>query len=242
MTKAQSQDFTTGNDTVLAAALAYERMYFESGNDSFLLRKAYSYKQTGNYTEELRVLARINNPTFDLYYEKALAYFFLEEYESCQQELLRAQYIQGESTKNVVILRILSLIATRKWGEARQEMLTHNEMLGISAEEVDRIVPAKVKPKNTQRAYNLSLWMPGTGQMYAGHFGKGMVSGGIQAGLVGFNLYSFVKGYYFTGTLSGVALFYTFYLGGARYAMNLSEMNNEKKGNQISERFIGYIK
>ena len=75
----------------------------------------------------------------------------------------------------------------------------------------------------------LSALIPGTGQMYTGHFEEGLVNLGLNVLTLSFTGYCIYKGYYATGILIGYTLFQRFYTGGLRRTEKLTtDYNNAK--------------
>ncbi len=61
--------------------------------------------------------------------------------------------------------------------------------------------------KNPDKAFALSYYFPGAGQMYAGYFWKGLVSTILNAGLIYFSVWNFANGYFFSGAFTGACAF-----------------------------------
>ena len=95
---------------------------------------------------------------------------------------------------------------------------------------------AGLKLKDPSKAETLSYFIPGSGQMYAGKVFRGITSLVLQTGLLGFAGYSFLNGYYFSGTFTGVSLFYVFYMGGARHAEYLAQEYNKNRIAKIQDK------
>ena len=223
------------------AALAFEREYFEEGDPRDLLYKAYSYKKTEDYSKAIRTLQRISTSDEKLdqsvLYEMALLNYLIEDYQASYNQVLRYKVFEYPTDQNLLVIEILDLIHIGKWQVARSLMMEKREVLEISMSEIEKIIPTDLTPKNNKKAKTWSYFIPGTGQMYAGFFGKGLVSGGLNAAAIAFTAYSAWTGYYFTGVFTGAALFYTFYLGGARHAGQLAEQKNKKISNKLSRKF-----
>ena len=244
----KAQDWQKGDSLFaegkyLLAAVSFERMYYESQDDKVragnLLKKAFCYKALSQYDNAVEVLNRIRLTPRDsimkiVSYEKVLAYYLSEDYQASYNEVLKHKLLFGPSDPDMVFFEALNLIAVYKWGEAEKVLISNMELLGVSLPEIETVFDENKKPKNPDKAFNLSMFLPGVGQMYAGYPFKGLLSGGIQAGLIGASAYALYKGYFFTGGLTGVALFYTFYFGGARYARELATKRNEKDAARMS--------
>lgn len=227
------------------AALAFERALFETQDiqekNLFLVLKAQCYKAIGDYQAGIRNLKRVRFLKSDslkqaVDYETVLQHYLNNEYQEAYSRLVRIQARQTE-TKETLILSFLVNVDLQKWEEARELLISRDTVFQFDEEAIDYIIPPKWKLKDPDKAFNLSL-LPGIGQWYAGYFWKGVLSGSIQLVLGAFSIYSLVEGYFFSGTLTGVALFYTFYLGGARYASQLAHRKNHERSDIIKERFF----
>lgn len=230
------------------AALAFEYQAFSAvdkdSSSEFLFKKANCYKAIGEYQRSLEVLNRIRTNDRDLKkrlgYESALMYYLTDSYQLSYNELLKLKLQSKEFDPSIAQLEVLNLFALGKWEEAKSLIVadTVNGASGIA----EYVFAGKIKYKDPEKAYKLSLFLPGIGQMYSGHFFKGVVSAGGQAGLVAFSALSIYNGYFWTGGMTGVAFFYTFYLGGARYAKDLAIKHNQEVSQILSQRYLKAIK
>lgn len=234
-----------GDEQYLKAALAYERAFFESKDQQqrnrFLVLKAQCYKAVGDYEAGVRNLQRVRFLRSDslrqaVNYELVLLHYLNGDFPDAQSRLIRMQ-ARGDQSKETLLLSFLVHVELGLWPEARQLLVDQDSIFHFGHEGIEYVLPQKLKLKDPKKAYNLSL-LPGLGQWYAGYFWKGVLSGGIQAFLGAFSIYSLIEGYFFTGTLTGVALFYTFYLGGSRYAETLAHRKNHERTDEIKERFF----
>lgn len=244
-------DSLFGRSEYFEAAIAFEQEAFEAGRSVDrtvpLLKKAYCYKALGEYQEALDITSRITRYDSDslrkmVMYERILLAYLLEDYPLAQNELIKWDLRFEEDDLQVLPMKFLVQVSLGQIDEARALLNERHEDLQLTVSQAASLLPEKWKLKNTRKAYNLSLFLPGVGQMYAGHFFKGVVSGTVQAGLVAFTAYHLYHGYFFSGGMTGAALLYTFYLGGARYAGQLAERNNEAKKASLKGQFLEAIK
>jgi tetratricopeptide (TPR) repeat protein len=228
------------------AAVAFEYLAFQEMDKSLkgvlLLKKSYCYKARGEYDQALAILKRVRPAVNDtlkeiVSYEKILLGFLSDDYQSSYNDLLKHKLVFGKIDSDLFSLEVLNLMALNRWEEAKILIQQNSDLLDFSSEEIEYIFTKKLKPKNPDKAFNLSMFLPGVGQMYTGYFFKGVVSGGAQALLIGFSAFSLYNGYFFTGGMTGVALFYTFYFGGARYARELAIQKNKKRALEMSLKF-----
>lgn len=240
LTKAQSADELFRQERYQEAVIAYELEYYLSSQDSSLLKKAWSYKAMGAYDEAIQNLKRIRQ--LDVSYELALLYYLNHQLAQSNASLLKMGLSMSDTTINAVLLRALVLIDQYEMGAAKNHLIANASLLGLSMDDIDLIFPRKLKVKNPEKAYNISLIAPGFGQAYAGYPGRGFVSGAMQLGTVGFTYWSLINRYYFSGVLTGAALFYTFYLGGARYAGMLADEKNQEFAKRTKSLLLEKIK
>lgn len=229
------------------AALEYERIVYQSLGPEItnqaLLQKGLCYKIQGNFNEVFNTLNRANlfleqdSINFTIRYELALAAYLSDNYPAANAQLVQIEYFFKENGyEDVLYLHILTLNAMRKWEEAKEKYAQYADEnnVPLDVEQAYAFLP-KTKLKNPEKAEKISYFLPGIGQMYAGYFGKGLISSLIQAGLVGFGAYSLYEGYFFTGALTGIGLFYSFYTGGARHAKYLALRKNEELTKRYNE-------
>jgi TM2 domain-containing membrane protein YozV len=243
LTRAQGEKadslFRTGE--FQQAAIAYERAFYDTGEPHYLLQKVYSYKAIKDFDSALRTAQRINTSNDSLealaLYEKVLLYFLKDSYQEAYNELLRYQVYGYAQDFNTEYIRFVSQVQLQDWQNAREQLVSDSVYFGLSDEEIEYILSEDLKKKEISKARTLSYFLPGVGQMYAGYFGKGVVSGLMVTGTIAFTGYSALTGYFFTGMVPGAALFYTFYLGGARYAGQLATRKNLEESDEIVKRF-----
>lgn len=237
------------NKQFLDAAVMYEFDVFKSENikerNELLFAKYLCYKSLAQYDDAISTISRIKYVRSDsvkarVGYEKSLTYYLSNELSKSNLELQKLAGNQYNDTLAISLLQVLVSVDQLHWEEAR-ELLSNGEVFEFSDQEVEQILPDKLKPKNSDKAENLSI-IPGLGQWYAGYFWKGATSGVIQAAIGSFMVYSLVEGYIFSGTLTGAAGLYTFNLGGARHAGELAHRKNAELTSVIKKRFLKKVK
>lgn len=225
----------------------FEKAVYEASNPNekniALLEKAYCYKLNNQFKEAAETLERtfpnLSNDSikFLIGYESALCNYLDANYSKALLSLFQVKYStkSKDLLKKLTYLEILLAHEQQNWKEANNLV---NEMAFSDSTFNDSInllyaTLSEIKLKDPEKAETLSYFIPGAGQMYAGKVFRGITSFLIQTGLLGFAGYSFLNGYYFSGTFTGVSLFYVFYMGGARHAGYLAGEYNEQA---ISER------
>ena len=82
--------------------------------------------------------------------------------------------------------------------------------------------------KSVKKAENWSRFIPGSGQVYAGKTGEGVVNFLINASLLAFTAQQAYNGFYITGYLAGLGLFNKTYHGGIKRSGILASQKNKE--------------
>lgn len=221
----------------LAARVAYEKeMFYNTLNiekyNTLLLKKSYCFKAEGNFESAYQILSKASfydgpdELRYKLYYEAALN-AYLSGHPDLALSIAQEFSFAFNNSPDLLFIEVLVLNEMQKWQEASEKFLLYTEKNNLSDYESLYKEILNHKFKKEKRAESLSYFIPGSGQMYAGYFFRGSLSALIQGGLIYFSINSFLNGYYFSGTFTGVALFYMFYNGGARYAAKLAAKKNQ---------------
>lgn len=235
------------------ASLEYERAYFMAESvpekQKALLGEAYVHKAAEEYAQAIATLKRATlfGPTdslnFSIRYELAFLYFLQQNYPQAENYLLQIQHFTKHKSliEKSQYLLVLNYNAQRKWHKGKEAFRTYLQENQLDSTALALYDPAQdVKIKDPKKAENLSIF-PGLGQMYAGYWGKGLISMGIQGVLFAYAAYSLWEGYYFSGTLTGVSLLFVFNMGGARHAGYLAEQHNKKVSEKINRPIEAFI-
>jgi TM2 domain-containing membrane protein YozV len=233
------------------ATIAYEYALFQglAPKDIALvtLKTNTAYKLLGEYSKALALFDRVDfysgtdSMRTVLYYQYIVSAMLANRYDMAWSKLVELRYeLPGKISEEIILtFEILSLNELGRWQEAHLRFKEWAVLNSISADPYSEML--KHKMKDPDKAFALSYWLPGVGQMYAGHPGKGVVSSLLNAGLVAFSIYSFIGGYYLSGVFTGVALFYLSYNGGARYAQVLAEQYNAEKKREFNDQIRGIV-
>jgi tetratricopeptide (TPR) repeat protein len=229
------------------ASLEYERVVFSNEDPTIknraLLQKAYCLKALGDHTGAHKTLQRANyyisqdSLNFEMRYELALNAYLSGDFNTALAQLVQIEYFFKDNGYNdVSYLHILTLNELTRWDEAKEKYKQYASIntVSITADEAYYFLD-KPRLKKPDKAEKISYVLPGVGQMYAGYPVKGIVSSLIQLSLMGFGAYSLYEGYFFTGALTGVGLFWSFYTGGARNAKYLAQRKNEELVSKYNE-------
>ncbi len=227
------------------AFIAYEYSLFKRSSPSqinlILLKSAHCLKQIGKFEKARVVLdgadfySGTDSLRFLLFYEYAINSMLANKYDLAlsKMEEMHNEFSDTIKLATLLPLEIIALNELHRWPEAHKKYL----QLATNKSYPDpykKILSFKMK--NPDKAFALSYYFPGAGQMYAGYFWKGLVSTLLNAGLIYFSVWNFANGYFFSGAFTGVALFYLSYNGGAKYAATLATQQNEKRINSFNEK------
>ena len=232
------------------AYLYYEKAIFKAESpevfNAQLFKLGSAYKERGSFQNYAYTLERINKFVLgkeerdQLHYELAFAYYMNKEYGKAQFNFLQYESRLPAYSDDALLLKTLLNGRLEKWDEAEEAYIAYSNDSSVKVEDVFSDIRA-LKRKNPEKAENLSYFLPGAGQMYAGKPLRGITSFALQSGMLAFAAFNFLNGYYVSGTFTGVSLFYVFYMGGARHAGYLAEEFNKRQKNKAFERLINLI-
>lgn len=217
-----------------------------------LLKKGAVFQQEGQYAEAQRTLERANafvgadSLRYQVMYQSALNAYLAGMYPQARTHAQKVRFLLANTPFQweAFHLELMSLHEERKWSEARELYAQHYLAAGWNAN-AEAMYGEPVKLKNEDRAEWLQIFLPGVGQMYAGKFGEGLVSGLANGGAIAYAVYHAWQGYWFTAAFTGAGLFYAFYTGGLRYTTTLVQNYNqravEEYNRNLQERLLGEV-
>lgn len=229
------------------ASIEYERMIFQSESQTdinyYKYKKALCYKGLSRFDDAVKELQPIyfSNPSDSLYklvsYEQALCFYLNSEPARALWKIDEFYHRSTDTVayKSFLPLRILCLNETYKWEEAKNSFLLYIDLLDFSQEkkiELEQIVTnlytKKSLPriKSIDKAENFSRFLPGSGQIYAGKVGEGIVNFLINASVLTFAGIQAYNGFYITGYLVGLGFLNKTYHGGIKRAGVLASQTN----------------
>jgi len=244
------------------AAIEYERLIFRSENvndiNSLKYKKALCYKKMNQFDRAIDELQSLyfSNPGDSLYlsvcYEQSLCYYLVGEPARALWKIDEYLHRSNDSTSlnYFAPLKILCLNKLQRWQEAEDVFLQYVAIQNFSNERkiaytqiVTSFYDKNYRPrmKSEQRAENLSRFIPGTGQAYAGEFGEGVVNLLMNASVLAFSGYQVYNGFYITGYLAGLGFFNKTYHGGIRRAGILASKKNKEQTIDFNLRIIDFI-
>lgn len=239
------------------ASIEYERVWLESGNKivsaNALLGKAQALKQLGQFENAEHVLYRISHDSlpdslsYIVRYQLALCMYLQGKFAQAEDVLDQMYFTIDDSllTAPSLMLYALSLNEERRWDEAKEKMMRMITCSGLDSAAADsliNVVETMYDPQNYPRLKNvkmarvLSMILPGSGQVYAGSAGQGIVSMILNAAAITFTVYSFNVGTYFTAAGSAFSIFGRFYSGGGRNAEKTALKKNYERSKVFNEQ------
>jgi hypothetical protein len=82
--------------------------------------------------------------------------------------------------------------------------------------------------RSIKKAENWSRFLPGSGQIYAGKTGEGIVNFLLNASILAFSAQQAYNGFYITGYLAGLGFFNKTYQGGIKRSGILASQKNKE--------------
>jgi len=243
-------------DSLMAAGLFRDArielekiVFFNPGGEYHtlaLVRKAECYKQEQDFVKIYETLNRIfllNQPDsmiFYIRYEKALAYYLANEPGRAVFELQGLAWFLSEPEKaaRIRFLSALSYCDLKNWAESKNEAKQYLALTAKDSSEyavyeklLDNLFLEKNIPKTLSKktAKNLSTFIPGGGQFYAGRVGEGILSFALHGGLLYFGVSQFLDKFYFTGYTAGFGLLQRLYTGNLQRVQDLVGEVNKKR-------------
>lgn len=231
------------------ASIEYERMIFNARTTADLnyygYKKALCYKQLGRFNRALDELQPLffSNATDSLYqcvcYEQSLCFYLNEEPKKALWKIDEYFHrsVDTASYKFFMPVKILCLNETQEWDAAQKCFIDYIQMQKFEPEkeaEMKQMVINLYKKKNRphirsiNKAENWSRFIPGSGQIYAGKTGEGIINFLLNATVLAFTAQQVYNGFYITGYLAGLGLFNKTYHGGIKRAGVLSSQKNEE--------------
>jgi tetratricopeptide (TPR) repeat protein len=232
------------------ASIEYERLIFSSANQNDLYhykyKKGLCYKHLKYFDRAIEELQPIyfSDPKDSLYlfvnYELAVCYYLNREPKKAFWKIDEYMHRNPDTTtyKFFMPVRLLCLNETLQWSEAHKCLIRLVQMQDFSPEKeaemlqvVNNLYLRKNLPhiKSGKKAENLSRFLPGLGQTYAGYAGEGIVNFLINTSLLAFSAQQFFNGFYITGYFAGLGLFNKTYHGGIKRSGILSARKNTEQ-------------
>ena len=244
------------------AAVSFERIYFTSEDSQSKiianLKRTEALKQLGEYSKARNDLQRsVHVNTYadlhqEVLYQMAFCDYMDGNYVSSRVFLLQIEHYYPVLRESNEVERLLALVNVMlgQWEQASLHTLSliekslSSQLLKDSlSEETDNLFCSCNWPveKSEKKAGMLSTFLPGTGHVYAGYPGKGILNAGSQLLSLSFAGVMMWQGLYITGFTVGLGLFQSFYFGGIRQANFLTHQSNLVDFADYKERLSLFI-
>lgn len=218
------------------AAVLYHRTIFNNDSKNVNLlkyKRGESLKFAGDYAKALEVFENIGVSTQDtlfgyVFYQRVLSAYLDGNYNKAEFFIEQEQFMTEDTFDNdIVPLHILVLAENEKFEDAftlLEQYLEKSGKTGLVS--IDSLRQLANKYKNPEKATALSTFIPGSGQIYDGYPGNGILSFLLQVTSLAFVGYNVLNEYYLIGIFTGGGLFQKFYFGGIQNASNLAVKRN----------------
>jgi tetratricopeptide (TPR) repeat protein len=230
------------------ASINYEALIFYNESPEkhnyFRYKKALCYKNLHNYHKAMDELEGLffNNEhdTLRIYvaYEQAFCTFMTGN--AMNALWIIDDYLHSTNdTANPQVFMPLKILCYNQLNEWEKAQDAFEELILSTfsdageqesyVEQVSLLYSNIPKLKSPKKAGNLSRFIPGSGQVYAGNAGEGLVNFLINLSLLGFSAHQFYHAYYITGYLAGLGMLHRMWRGGIVRAETIAVNNNERK-------------
>lgn len=231
------------------ASIEYERMIFNAENQAnvyyYKYKKALCYKKLKNFDRALDVLqpmyfSNSNDSLFQrVCYEQSLCFYLNGEPAKALWKIDEYFYRNADTASYRIFMpvRLLCLNETLQWNKAHECFMRFIKMQHFAPEkeaEMQQMVNNLYKKRNIphiksiKKAENWSRFLPGSGQIYAGKTGEGIVNFLINSSILAFAAQQAYNGFYITGYLAGLGFFNKTYHGGIKRAGILVSQKNKE--------------
>lgn len=238
------------------ASIEYERLIFYTTDKNetklFTYKKALCFKHLGDYSKAIKYFQSIyfTSPKDTLYsyvsYNLAFCYYLVNEPINSLWKIDEFLNFTSDSLSyyNFIPLKILCHNELQEWEKARSEFtllinysITDNIEKQFYISKIDSIYNKKHLPKilKVKKAKNLSRFIPGLGQAYAGKIGEGTVNFLINASILTFAIHQLYHRFYVTGYLGGLGLLNKTYTGGIKRAGMVASQANHNRMNEFNQ-------
>lgn len=231
------------------ASIEYERMIFNAENQAnvyyYKYKKALCYKKLKNFDRALDELQPMYFPNSNdslfqrVCYEQSLCFYLNGEPAKALWKIDEYFHRSADTASHRIFMpvRLLCLNETLQWNKAQECFMSFIKMQHFAPEkeaEMQQMVNNLYKKRNIphiksiKKAENWSRFLPGSGQIYAGKTGEGIVNFLINASILTFAAQQAYNGFYITGYLAGLGFFNKTYHGGIKRAGILVSQKNKE--------------
>lgn len=231
------------------ASIEYERMIFNAESQAvqyyYKYKKALCYKKLKKFERALDELqpmyfSNVNDSLFQrVYYEQSLCFYLNGEPAKALWKIDEYFHRRADTVSYKIFMpvRLLCLNENLQWNEAKECFLRLIQLQNFAPAkeaQMEEIVNNLYNKRNLphirsiKKAENLSRFFPGSGQVYTGKTGEGIVNFLINACILAFSADQALNGYYITGYLAGLGFFNKTYQGGIKRSGILASQKNKE--------------
>ena len=244
------------------AGIGYDQIAYLSGENivktKALLKKADCYLARKEFAKAEIVLSRIyyadlnDSLIYFARYKTALASYLNSNFSEAESQVIQAKSFINDSglVYQFYPLYVLILNESKKYQEAKEVLIAYATHLvkdtlqkKIILNEIEQQYQTSKIPKlkDPEKAKKLSMFLPGTGQLYAGYFWEGALSVSLQLVGLGFTGLCVFYKYYFTGIAVGTSIFQKFHVGGMNRSEFLVNKRNHLETRIFNDKIVNYI-
>ncbi len=248
--KGRNGDSLYASGKYFEASIEYERSIFDTQDKAELYylkyRKALCYKQLKEFNKALEELQTLYFPNsadslfLRAYYEQTLCFYLNGEPTKALWKIDEYFHRSADSAtyKYFMPIKIICLNETYQWQEAKDCFLNYIALQNFRPDKeaemkhiIENLYSKKRIPhiKSINKAENWSRFFPGSGQIYAGKTGEGLVNFLINASLLAFSAQQILNGFYITGYFAGLGFFNKTYQGGIKRSGVLATKRNKEQ-------------
>ncbi len=228
------------------AGLAYEWIIYSGttpGQEArAVLGRVQSFKklslfdQAGRHLDQVNIFELPDSMRVAIIYETLLVNYLSGNYQEVLSRFLMARPILQKSDfhKDSKLIQCLSQMKSGQWALAS---ISAESFIELSAppEKADSLITQfytlfdtlqSPRFKNPKTARILSMIIPGSGQVYSGYLGDGLISFSLHLLALSGAGFAFSQGLFITGWIGGFGLLQKLYFGGIQRAAELSEQKS----------------
>jgi|GEM_PF-652010 len=210
-----------------------------------LIKKAECFKNEKCFQKAYNTLNRIFLPLqpdsllFRIKYNKALDYYLNKEPGRAVFELQSLdRFVDKEKAGRVRFLSALSYSDLKEWEKSKNEALrfialscNNPEKSEMFTMKINKLFDPRNIPQtlSEKKAKNISTFIPGGGQIYAGKIGEGSFCFVLHGALLYFGVTQFLDNFYFTGYTAGFGLLQRLYAGNLQRSQDLVVQVNKQR-------------
>jgi len=199
-------------------------------------KKLNLFDQAGSCLDQVNIFAMPDSMKAKILYESLLVNYLAGNFQEVQSRFLMARPFLQNTNFNPTgkLLLCLSHLKSGQWGLVPKsaESFIRTAAPPEKADSLiaqfyilfDTLQPPRLKNPKTARI--LSMIIPGSGQIYSGYLGDGLISFSLHLLAIGGAGFAFTQGLYVSGWIGGFGLLQKIYFGGIQRAEELAEQKD----------------